>query len=571
MQKSKNLIAFIITLCVIILLIVFWIFRDDTKLLSPYEFAQIIERTPPYKLVVQDDMMYFSVENQNYKVARDSIDLHTLNPRIAVSVKPKSGGFLDEVGLFVLIFIGLAVIVKAISMLFARPPKEPIKSADNGINGLDINANNLSGTIGGKNQSILDSDFLQPKTQSIVTFKDVAGISEVKEELLEIIDYLKNPKKYQDLGISLPKGVLLIGPPGVGKTMIAKAVAGEAGVPFLYQSGSSFVQIYVGMGAKRVRELFMRAKAKSPSIVFIDEIDAVGKARGGSRNDEREATLNQLLTEMDGFEDSSGVIVIGATNKIDVLDEALLRPARFDRRIYVDLPDVSEREKIFEVYLKNKKYDFDKNEVARLCVGFSGAAIAALVNEAALSALRRGSFVIQKEDILNTKDKVLSGKKKVLSFSEEEKNILATYQSAKALSAYWLDIDFDKISLISESFKQIDKELVSKAEMSNKIKMYLSGSVAVEMIYNQSFSNAKEDLDKAKEIAFQMCEQYGMGKHIMPESGDVVDILEDSKKQMQEFFANAKPLLSKLSNILLANEKLHKEQIKDLLDENYFA
>ena len=569
MQKSKNFVVFVSAICIVVLLIAFWIFRDDTKLLSPYEFAQIIEQSPPHKLIVQEDMIHFSIGDKSYKVARESIDLHALNPKIAVSVKPRSGGFLDEVGLFVLIFIGLAVVIKAISMLFTRPPKEPIK--DNAISGLDINASNLSGTIGGKNQVALDNDFIQLKPQNTVTFKDVAGISEVKEELLEIIDYLKNPKKYQDLGISLPKGVLLIGPPGVGKTMIAKAVAGEAGVPFLYQSGSSFVQIYVGMGAKRVRELFMRAKAKSPSIVFIDEIDAVGKARGGSRNDEREATLNQLLTEMDGFEDSSGVIVIGATNKIDVLDEALLRPARFDRRIYVDLPDLSEREKIFVVYLRNKKYDIDKNEVARLCVGFSGAAIAALVNEAALSALRRGSSVIQKEDILNTKDKVLSGKKKMLSFSEEEKNILATYQSAKALSAYWLDIDFDKISLISESFKQIDKELVSKAEMSNKIKMYLSGSVAVEMIYNESFSNAKEDLDKAKEIAFQMCEQYGMGKHIMLEGSDVVEILEDAKKQMQEFFANAKPLLAKLSATLLTQEKLHKEQIKTLIDENYLA
>lgn len=569
MQKSKNFIVFISAVCVVVLLIVFWIFRDDTKLLSPYEFTQIIEQSPPHKLTIQEDMIHFNIADTSYKVARESIDLQSLNPKIAVSVKPRSGGFLDEIGLFVLIFIGLAVVIKAISMLFARPVKEPIK--DNAISGLDINASNLSGTIGAKNQVTQDNDFMQLKPQNTVTFKDVAGISEVKEELLEIIDYLKNPKKYQNLGISLPKGVLLIGPPGVGKTMIAKAVAGEAGVPFLYQSGSSFVQIYVGMGAKRVRELFMRAKAKSPSIVFIDEIDAVGKARGGSRNDEREATLNQLLTEMDGFEDSSGVIVIGATNKIDVLDEALLRPARFDRRIYVDLPDLSEREKIFEVYLKNKKYDFDKNEVARLCVGFSGAAIAALVNEAALSALRRGSSIIQKEDILNTKDKVLSGKKKVLSFSEEEKNILATYQSAKALSAYWLDIDFDKISLIAESFKQIDKELVSKAEMSNKIKMYLSGSVAVEMIYNESFNNAKEDLDKAKEIAFQMCEQYGMGKHIMLEGSDVVEILEDAKKQMQEFFSNAKPLLSKLSATLLTQEKLHKEQIKALIDENYLA
>ena len=373
------------------------------------------------------------------------------------------------------------------------------------------------------------------------------------------------------MGIRLPKGVLLVGPPGVGKTMIAKAVAGEAGVPFFYQSGSSFVQIYVGMGAKRVRELFLRAKAKSPSIIFIDEIDAVGKARGGTRNDEREATLNQLLTEMDGFEDSSGVIVIGATNKIDVLDEALLRSGRFDRRIYVDLPDLSEREKIFEVYLRDKHYDFSISEVARLCVGFSGAAIASLVNEAALSALRRQSNVIQKEDILNTKDKVLLGKKKMLSFSEEEKQILATYQSAKALSAYWLDIDFDKISLISESFKEIDKELVSKTEMSNKIKIHLAGSIAVEMLYHQVFSNAKDDIAKAKQIALQMCDDYGMGKKLMADSSDVAEILEQCKKEMQEFLTNAKPLLQKLSHSLLEQERLHKDEIKAIIDEKYFS
>ncbi|WP_394951415.1 AAA family ATPase, partial [uncultured Helicobacter sp.] len=293
--------------------------------------------------------------------------------------------------------------------------------------------------------------------------------------------------------------------------------------------------------------------------------------RGGTRNDEREATLNQLLTEMDGFEDSSGVIVIGATNKIDVLDEALLRSGRFDRRIYVDLPDLSEREKIFEVYLRDKKYDFTISEVARLCVGFSGAAIASLVNEAALSAFRRQSDVIQKEDILNTKDKVLLGKKKILSFSEEEKQILATYQSAKALSAYWLDIDFDKISLISESFKDIDRELVSKTEMNNKIKIHLAGSVAVEMLYNQVFSNAKEDIAKAKQIALQMCEDYGMGKRLIADSNDVAEILEQCKKEMQEFLANAKPLLQKLSTKLLEQERLHKDEIKAIIDEKYFS
>lgn len=565
MPKSKNLIFSLIALGIAGLLIAFMFLRDRSVVLSPYDFHKKLLEVAPKSVVLKDNELSFSADNETYKVARDSINLAELDPHIAVVAQQKRGSFLDEIGLFIIIFIGVAVLIKAVSLLF-MPPKPQLK-------GLDINAQNLSGTIARKEHSPMMplEQGLEPHFQSAITFKDVAGINEVKEELLEIIDYLKNTKKYQDLGIRLPKGVLLVGPPGVGKTMIAKAVAGEAGVPFFYQSGSSFVQIYVGMGAKRVRELFMRAKAKSPSIVFIDEIDAVGKARGGTRNDEREATLNQLLTEMDGFEDSSGVIVIGATNKIDVLDEALLRSGRFDRRIYVDLPDLSEREKIFKVYLRDKKYDFAISEVARLCVGFSGAAIASLVNEAALSAFRRQSDVIQKEDILNTKDKVLLGKKKILSFSEEEKRILATYQSAKALSAYWLDIDFDKISLISESFKDIDRELVSKTEMNNKIKIHLAGSVAVEMLYDQVFSNAKEDIAKAKQIALQMCEDYGMGKKLIADSNDVAEMLEQCKKEMQEFLANAKPLLQKLSTKLLEQERLHKDEIKAIIDEKYFS
>ncbi|WP_394908123.1 AAA family ATPase [uncultured Helicobacter sp.] len=565
MPKSKNLIFSLIALSLAGLLIAFMFLRDRSVVLSPYDFHKKLLETKPQNIVLKDNELSFSAHNETYKVARDSINLAELDPHIAVVTQQKRGSFLDEIGLFIIIFIGVAVLIKAVLLLF-MPPKPQLK-------GLDINAQNLSGTIARKEHSPMMplEQGLEPHLQSTITFKDVAGITQVKEELLEIIDYLKNTKKYQDLGIRLPKGVLLVGPPGVGKTMIAKAVAGEAGVPFFYQSGSSFVQIYVGMGAKRVRELFMRAKAKSPSIVFIDEIDAVGKARGGTRNDEREATLNQLLTEMDGFEDSSGVIVIGATNKIDVLDEALLRSGRFDRRIYVDLPDLSEREKIFKVYLRDKKYDFAISEVARLCVGFSGAAIASLVNEAALSAFRRQSDVIQKEDILNTKDKVLLGKKKILSFSEEEKRILATYQSAKALSAYWLDIDFDKISLISESFKDIDRELVSKTEMSNKIKIHLAGSIAVEMLYNQVFSNAKEDIAKAKQIALQMCEDYGMGKKLIADSNDVAEMLEQCKKEMQEFLANAKPLLQKLSTKLLEQERLHKDEIKAIIDEKYFS
>ena len=258
----------------------------------------------------------------------------------------------------------------------------------------------------------IDKDFVIEPQKSDVTFADVAGISEVKEELVEIVDFLKNPQKYKEFGIKLPKGVLLVGPPGVGKTLIAKAVAGEAGVPFFYQSGATFVQMFVGVGAKRVKSLFNKAKQNAPSIIFIDEIDAIGKVRGALRNDEREATLNQLLTEMDGFEKSEGVIVIAATNKVELLDDALLRAGRFDRRVYVELPGLDDREGILKIYLKNKPFKGDVREIAKMTVGFSGAALASLVNEASIYALNSNKKSIGIEDFLAVKDKVLAGKKR---------------------------------------------------------------------------------------------------------------------------------------------------------------
>lgn len=292
----------------------------------------------------------------------------------------------------------------------------------------------------------------------------------------------------------------------------------------------------------------------------------MGKARGNTRSDEREATLNQLLTEMDGFEDSSGVIVIAATNKMEVLDEALLRSGRFDRRIYVELPNLQEREHILGLYLQDKKHELDIEEVARLCVGFSGAALAALVNESALNALRRKSNVIQKEDILATKDKVLIGKKKVLSLSEKEKEILALYQGAKALSAYWLEVDFDKIALVSESFRAVDKEIVSKQELMAQIKVALSGNIAVSYIYQQSFSNAKEDIARAKGIAMQMCEEYGMSERLLSDSSDVAAILESAQSEMREFITNSKTALLAISKALQERERLNKDEIKAIYE-----
>lgn len=447
---KKNIYIVVVGIILLICLVAFSLNHKSESVISQEAFMQKLPQIQSLEL--ENGYLGFELESKHYKILQNMIDKDSIK-HLPITTKSHFGmqEVLNYIGLFVIIILGIAVVFSALKALLYQKPKveKPLRQHTQQFNNTFIQQDYLF------SDNAESSIFNTPN--NAITFNDVAGINEVKEELFEIIDYLKNTKKYRDLGIKLPKGVLLVGPPGVGKTMIAKAVATEAKVPFFYQSGSSFVQVYVGMGAKRVRDLFLKAKSKSPSIIFIDEIDALGKARGNTRSDEREATLNQLLTEMDGFEDASGVIVIAATNKIDVLDSALLRSGRFDRRIYVELPDVKERAHILEVYLKNKKHDLNLNEIAKLCVGFSGASIAALINEAALNALRRNSKIIQKEDILATKDKVLSGKKKQLSFSEYEKNILAIYQAAKALSAYWLEVEFDKISLISDGFKQIGR------------------------------------------------------------------------------------------------------------------
>jgi len=413
----------------------------------------------------------------------------------------------------------------------------------------------------------VDKDFIIEPQKSDVTFDDVAGISEVKEELVEIVDFLKNPSKYQKFGIKLPKGVLLVGPPGVGKTLIAKAVAGEAGVPFFYQSGAGFVQMFVGVGAKRVKSLFAKAKANAPSIIFIDEIDAIGKARGALRNDEREATLNQLLTEMDGFEKSEGVIVIAATNKVDLLDDALLRAGRFDRRVYVDLPGLEDREEILKIYLKNKPFKGDIREIAKMTVGFSGAALASLVNEASIHALNNNKDFITNEDFLAVKDKVLAGKKKILTYTEAEKNVLSYYQAAKAVTARWLEVDFDKMTLVKDDFKEIDRELISKSEIESKIQVYLSGLVCVEDIFHERFSNASVDIKKAKELAHKMVHEYGMGDKLVATDMEVADILDEAERRAKILYLSQKEVILKVQEKLLENEVITNEEIKEIFDE----
>lgn len=551
MKNKNNLFIGIIGIVIVCILLVFMFSRDNSELLSPTSFETLIDSRPPSEIFVDNDYIYFKLDDKTYKVARFAI-APSLLKNIPVGVKNTKS---MDVFFYIVLGIILAVIVL---VLFWRKKLRNQLLPSSSL--MSVNQTPVF-----KDDNVSKSAFESSSLTSSVRFKDVAGIKEVKDELIEIIDYLKNPQKYQSLGISLPKGVLLVGPPGVGKTMIAKAVAGEANVPFFYQSGSSFVQIYVGMGAKRVRELFSKAKANAPSIVFIDEIDAVGKARGEGRNDEREATLNELLTEMDGFEENNSVIVIGATNNIEVMDEALLRSGRFDRRIYIDLPDSEERIQIFQIYLENKKYNFDLSEISKMCVGFSGAMIASVVNESALNALRRGSESIELQDVLDVKDKVALGKKKILAFSEEEKNILSLYQSAKAVSAYWLDVDFDKVTLVSDFIIDRDKEILSKSEMNNRIKVYLSGIIALELIMNEKYTNAKEDIKKAKNIAKEMCESYGMAERIIGNDTDVSGILANAYAEQTEFLNNSKQIILILAKMLVEKERLSKQNIQEMM------
>lgn len=560
MQKSRNIFIIIFGVIIIGLLSLALIMRNNTIIIDSDEFDKIITSDNVRRIVVDNSYAYINANNERYKIAKDLIDLKNIkNVAIEVREHYSFDRILSGIGIIIIVLLGLIVLINAIYRIFKRDPIR-VKVPQTQTNNIQNSKN-----------SIDDISVEFTSMNSNIRFDDIAGIKEVKEDLLEIIDYLKNPSKYQAMGIHLPKGVLLVGPPGVGKTMIAKAIAGEANVPFFYQSGSSFAQIYVGVGAKRVRELFYKAKANAPSIIFIDEVDAVGKARGGNRNDERETTLNQLLTEMDGFEDSKGVIVVGATNRIEILDSALLRAGRFDRRIYIDLPDFEERLKIIELYLKDKNHSVDIYEIARQTVGFSGASIASLVNEASLNALRKNSKTITNDDFYLSRDKVAGGVKKQLSFSEEEKNILSLYQAAKAISAYWCDVDFDKISLIGDGIKQSDKNIFSKTDLINRIKIALSGNVVLEMNIGETYTNCVDDIRIAKEIAKEMSENYAMSERIITDFNDIEKILEQVKDELKVFFTSAKNALREVQEILLKNEKITKEELRDIFKREMFV
>jgi len=442
-----------------------------------------------------------------------------------------------------------------------------------------------------------------------VTFNDVAGLTEEKEEVAELIDFLKSPKKFQKLGARIPKGVLLVGPPGTGKTLLARAVAGEANVPFYFISGSEFVELFVGVGASRVRDMFKQAKQNAPCLIFIDEIDAVGRQRGaglGGGHDEREQTLNQLLTEMDGFGANEGIIIIAATNRPDVLDPALLRPGRFDRQVQVNLPDCKGRKEILAVHARNKI--FAKNvkleNIAERTVGFSGADLENLLNEAALLAVRRDKNSITMAEIDEAHDRVLMGPAKTSKkYTENDKKLVAYHEAGHAVLGIKLDgaNDVQKITIIPRGYAggytmMLPKEerfTATKKELLERIVGLLGGRVAEEMIFNEVTTGAHNDFEQATKIARAMVTEYGMSSlgpvQLEQQEGSVflgrdynksrnfssqvafeIDqemrkIMDDCYKQAQKILKENKDLLDLIANVLLEKETITKEEIDHLV------
>ena len=468
--------------------------------------------------------------------------------------------------------------------------------------------NNGKGTFDfGKSKAKLSED------GGTKTFKDVAGLKEEKEEVQELIDFLKNPKKFTKMGARIPKGVLLVGPPGTGKTLLAKAVAGEAKVPFFYISGSDFVELFVGVGASRVRDMFKQAKQTAPCLIFIDEIDAVGRERGtglGGGHDEREQTLNQLLSEMDGFTENEGIIIIAATNRPDVLDPALLRPGRFDRQVTVGKPDVREREEILNVHAKNKILSGSVNlkHIAERTPGYSGADLENLLNEAALLAVRRNKEAITMEEIDEASDRVLMGPAKTSrKVTEYEKKIVAYHEAGHAVSGIVLPNgeEVHKITIIPRGMaggytQMLPKEertlVYTKKELEEQIITLLSGRASEQYYLKEISTGASDDLKRATKIARSMVTEYGMSslgpmqfehrnesvflgrdynqtKNFSDQVALLIDqevkkIIDDCYEKAQKIVSKEKKLVEILANRLIANETLTKEEIEDLVEAN---
>ncbi|MEY3920340.1 MAG: hypothetical protein RL634_101 [Bacteroidota bacterium] len=447
-------------------------------------------------------------------------------------------------------------------------------------------------------------------TKVNITFKDVAGLDEAKQEVMEIVDFLKNPKKYTALGGKIPKGALLVGPPGTGKTLLAKAMAGEAQVPFFSMSGSDFVEMFVGVGASRVRDLFKQAREKAPCIIFIDEIDAIGRARGKNvmmSNDERENTLNQLLVEMDGFGGDSGIIILAATNRPDVLDSALLRPGRFDRQISIDKPDVKGREAIFLVHLKpiKRSETLDIHKLAEQTPGFAGADIANVCNEAALIAARKGKDQVEMDDFQDAIDRVIGGlEKKNKIILPEEKKIIAYHEAGHAVCGWYLEHAYPllKVTIVPRGVAALgyaqytpkEQYLYNTEQLTDQMCMTLGGRASEEIFFNKISTGAQNDLQQVTKLSYAMVTVYGMNDRVgnisfydpqqdqyftkpySEETGKIIDeevrkLVDQAYQRTIELLTEKKAEVEKIALALLDREVLHQQDVEDLIGKRPFS
>lgn len=534
MDRDKAAIGWYLGLFAFIWIMVLVFLPSEGKVEElPYStFRQQVQSGMVEKVTIQGDQAegtYREKAKRDFKVRLPSVGDPSLMPMLAernVAVTAKSSG--ESWWMEPLIFL---VPILLLLYFFSRM-------------GMSSNSGQQNAFTFGKSRAKLYSS-----EQPLVTFSDVAGVDEAKQELVEVVDFLKNPARFHRLGAKIPKGLLLVGPPGTGKTLLAKAVAGEAKVPFFSISSTEFVEMFVGVGASRVRDLFERAKARSPAIVFVDEIDAVGRRRGmgvGNVNDEREQTLNQLLAEMDGFESHQDVIVIAATNRPDVLDPALLRPGRFDRRVVVELPDKTGREAILRIHGRNVPIDkeVDFPQIAQATPGFSGADLANLINEAALSAARRQAHSVTMADFEFARDKLLLGVRRNTLLNERERKLVAYHEAGHALVAYLLpNADpIHKVTIVphgsslgvTQLLPEDDRHNYTESFLIDTLAVQLGGRAAEQIIFGEGTSGAENDLKEMTKLARHMVVYWGMSNLLGPQSFEMSTMSELSERTYSE-------------------------------------
>lgn len=595
--KSFTFLYFIIAIIAIFVIHSYLSFRSEIKTIPYSEFKGLIAQMKVSDLIIDTEKIQGTMAQQDGKKVK-FVTSRVEDPDLVKDLQKSnvqfSGSFENKILRVIIEWIlPFAIIILIWNLLMRRMGGAPSSV---------LNFGKSRGKIYGEDEIK-------------ITFDDVAGVDEAKEELQEIIEYLRYPQKFLDLGGKIPKGILLVGPPGTGKTLLAKAVAGEAKVPFFSMSGSDFVEMFVGVGASRVRDLFSQAQQKAPCIIFIDELDALGKARGMnplSSHDEREQTLNQLLAEMDGFDTKTGVIIVGATNRPEILDPALLRPGRFDRHVLVDRPDIKGREEILKVHVREVKLarNIDLSVIAARTPGFVGADLANLINEAALLAARKGKSSVTMEEFEEAIDRVVAGlEKRKRVMSKKEKEIVAYHETGHALMAESLESadPVHKISIIPRGISALgytmqlpteDRYLMTKSELIDRMCVLLGGRIAEEIIFSEISTGAQNDLARATDIARSMVKQYGMSEKlghmtfeqerkplfldIAPGSGtkeyseetareidnEVKAIIEHSYTKVKDTLTKKRDLLELVARTLLEKESIDGEELRNMLKEH---